>query len=245
MPVNSWILLTPATSKAVINDLWYHSTHAYADDRCVRVIFRQRKMHTNDKNGNQHNHNLLLVWNHHLSRIPEGDYSTTMPRSPLKKMNVETDNVGEPIRRRLSAMVADFCLDWVVFPALLFIQFGATMYKQMHESTLTMDWRVVQGTIFLFCLVAGVYRQVLRRHPWDSLVLLLLPELFTNILLGIAIFGKLEEAFTYLVSFTAVLSVLGLVAAGQVLYFERSVEPSSSDYQLLKEGEEEEDEWIC
>lgn len=168
-----------------------------------------------------------------------------MPRSPLKKMNVETDNVGEPIRRRLSAMVADFCLDWVVFPALLFIQFGATMYKQMHESTLTMDWRVVQGTIFLFCLVAGVYRQVLRRHPWDSLVLLLLPELFTNILLGIAIFGKLEEAFTYLVSFTAVLSVLGLVAAGQVLYFERSVEPSSSDYQLLKEGEEEEDEWIC
>ena len=59
------------------------------------------------------------------------------------------------------------------------------MFKQMNESTLTMDWRIVQATIFLFCLVAGVYRQVLRRHPWDSLVLLLLPELFTNILLGI------------------------------------------------------------
>ncbi|CAJ1963996.1 unnamed protein product [Cylindrotheca closterium] len=171
-----------------------------------------------------------------------------MPRSPLKEMKIDTENVDAPGRRNLSAKVADFCLDWVVFPALLFIQFGVTMYKQMNESTLKMDWRVVQVMVFLFCLVAGVYRQVLRRHPWDSMVLLLLPELFTNILLGIAIFGKLEEAFTYLVTFTAALSLLGLVAAGQVLYWEqrRPVKLSSSDYQLLKEDQQdEEDEWIC
>ncbi|KAL3938355.1 MAG: hypothetical protein SGBAC_006721 [Bacillariaceae sp.] len=169
------------------------------------------------------------------------------PLKPLKEMKIDTTNVkvDDPVGRNLSAKVADFCLDWVVFPALLFIQFGASMYKQMHDSTLTMDWRVVHVMIFLFCLVAGVYRQVLRRHPWDSMVLLLLPEIFTNILLGIAIFGKLEEAFTYLVSLTAVLSVLGLVAAGQILYLERPVEFSSSEYKLLKEADDEEEEWIC
>lgn len=161
------------------------------------------------------------------------------------KINEKNDEkiLATPKRRRLSAKVADFCLDWVVFPALLFIQFGATMYCQMKEGALNLDWKIVHITIFLFCLVGGVYRQVLRRHPWESLFLLLLPELFTNIMLGTVIFGSLETAFNYLVAFTGVLSFLGLIAAGQVLLHDRQVE--SSDYQLLYETEESEDEWIC
>lgn len=163
--------------------------------------------------------------------------------SSKKNENHDDEFLSKPQGRRLSAGVADFCLDWVIFPALLFIQFGTTMYCQMKEGTLYMDWKIVHVTIFLFCLVGGVYRQVLRRHPWESLALLLLPELFTNIMLGLVIFGSIEEAFIYLVGFTGVLSFLGLIAAGHVLIYDRQVE--SSDYQLLYENEENEDEWIC
>lgn len=106
-----------------------------------------------------------------------------------------------------------------------------------------MDWKIVHVTIFLFCLVGGVYRQLLRRHPWESLALLLLPELFTNIVLLVVIFGSVEEAFKYLVGFTGVLSLLGLISAGHALIYDTQVE--SSDYQLLHESEDNEDEWIC
>jgi hypothetical protein len=165
--------------------------------------------------------------------------------SPSKKINENHDDkfVSKPQWRRLSAGFADFCLDWVIFPALLFIQFGTTMYCQMEEGTLNMDWKIVHVTIFLFCLVGGVYRQLLRRHPWESLALLLLPELFTNIVLLIVIFGSVEEAFNYLVGFTGVLSLLGLISAGHALIYDTQVE--SSDYQLLHESEDNEDEWIC
>jgi hypothetical protein len=163
-----------------------------------------------------------------------------------KKINENRDDkfLSKPRERRLSAGVADFCLDWVIFPALLFVQFGSTMYCQMKEGTLNMDWRIVNATIFLFCFVGGVYRQVLRRHPWESLALLLLPELFTNIMLGVVMFGSVEEAFNYLLGFTGVLSFLGLIAAGHVLIYDRQSE--SSDYQLLLyENGDNEDEWIC
>ena len=148
----------------------------------------------------------------------------------------------------LSARVADCCLDWVIFPALLFIQFGATMYCQQMAGVpeaLALDWRVVHFTIFLFCLVAGLYRQILRQHPWQSLPLLLLPEFFTNISLAFVMFSNLNTAYFVLVSLTLLLSLLGLVAGGGILIQESPV-VVTSDYQLLLEGQEdEEDDWIC
>eukprot|EP00980_Cylindrotheca_fusiformis_P003661 scaffold818_cov136-Cylindrotheca_fusiformis.AAC.27 len=160
-------------------------------------------------------------------------------------MSTKVDEISgdESQRPLMSTNALDFCLDWVVFPSLIFIQFGATMYCQMKEGTLTMDWRVVHVTIFLFCLVGGIYRQVVRRHSWNSLGLLLLPELFTNITLGVVIFRSLEEAFICVVVFTGALSFLGLIAAGQALLFEKKEE--ATDYQLLSEHEGVEDEWIC
>jgi hypothetical protein len=156
--------------------------------------------------------------------------------------------VAKPQRRKvgmLSTKTADACLDWVIFPALLFIQFGATMYCQMRQGILILDWKVVHATVLLFCVVAGVYRQVLRRHPWESLVMLLLPEVFTNILLAMVMFGSLITAYESLVVLTFTLLAVGSLAAAHTSLLKRDVAPT--DYQRLREEDDEdtEDEWVC
>lgn len=177
-----------------------------------------------------------------------------MTKSTKNRMNKKQDEMTSPSKKKssggcLSKRCADCCLDWVVFPALLFVQFGATIYCQVKEGVpQTLDWRVVHFSIFLFCLVAGLYRRVLRRQSWDSksLVLLLLPEIFTNILLATVMFSSLETAFETLVVFTLLLTVLGLFAAATASTSEGEV-ASLEDYQLLLEKEEDDDEeeWLC
>jgi FlaA1/EpsC-like NDP-sugar epimerase len=155
-------------------------------------------------------------------------------------------NVMTPISHKspadiTSTTAADACLDWVVFPTLLFIQFGATMHCQMKEGVLDMDWKTVHSTIFLFCIVAGVYRQILRRYS-ESIVLLLLPEIFTNILLALIMFGEMKTAYLVLVFLTLILFSIGAILANCGREDERP-----TDYQRLQ-GEEEEDTdeaWIC
>ena len=145
----------------------------------------------------------------------------------------------------LSTRSADACLDWVVFPALLFIQFAATMYCQMQQGVSDLDWKVVHAVVLLFCLVAGLYRQVLRRHPFESLVLLLLPEIFTNVLLAMVMFWSLEAAYEALISLTIILSLVGTAASVHIRLLDRETVPE--DYQLLRSEEEKiaGDEWVC
>jgi cbb3-type cytochrome oxidase maturation protein len=142
----------------------------------------------------------------------------------------------------LSTKVADACLDWVVFPALLFIQFGATMYCQTKEGLPVMDWKVVHLTILAFCCIAGAYRHVLRKNS-DSIALLLLPEIFTNVLLAMVMLGSVALAYSTLVVLTLTLGVLGLVL------FLWSLGPQQpDDYAILKdeeEGEDDENNWLC
>jgi hypothetical protein len=166
-----------------------------------------------------------------------------------EKMRHEDETMKTSKRPRyngiLSTRTADACLDWVVFPALLFVQFGATMYCQSQQGMLTLNWIRVLATVAIFCIVAGIYRQVLRRHPMDSLLLLLLPEIFTNILLALVMFGNIESAFQVLVILTLVLMAGGALATVHSVILQRNIVPE--DYRPLndKEEEESEDEWIC
>ena len=158
----------------------------------------------------------------------------------------------KPSRRRrgtriLTTKTADACLDWVVFPGLLFLQFGATMYCQAKQGILELDWAIVLSAISLFCFVAGVYRQIMRFHPSESMVLLLLPELFTNFLLAMVMFGNLARAFESLAFLTCVLVLIGGLASAHASLHRRKTAPQ--DYQPLagsdEDGSESEDEWIC
>jgi hypothetical protein len=144
-----------------------------------------------------------------------------------------------------SSETADACLDWVIFPLLLFIQFGATMYCQMEEGGVLprLDWKTVHMTVFTFCLVAGIYRQIMRRHTrWCSLVrllLLLLPEIFTNILLAMVMFTSLSMAYTALTILALLLSLIGIVA-GVDLLWNMDTQRASAEVIMMKFDDDDE-----
>jgi hypothetical protein len=170
--------------------------------------------------------------------------STCLPPS----IDEQDDTRAKPILKSrggiLSTKTADACLDWMLFPALIFVQFGLTMYySQMKEGILVMDWKVVHSTILVFCITAGFYRQILRLHS-DSIFLLLLPEMFTNMIL-LATLGDFTTAYNILVAMTIVLLLIG-----SMIYYWAQASGTPSDYKQLvdvdaEEVESDEEEWIC
>jgi hypothetical protein len=171
----------------------------------------------------------------------------TMSSTCLPPSIDEQDNTcAKPILKSrggiLSTKTADACLDWMLFPALLFVQFGLTMYAQMKEGVLVMDWKVVHSTILVFCITAGFYRQILRLHS-ASIFLLLLPELLTNMIL-LATLGDLTTAYNILVAATILLLLIGSMIA-----YWAQASGTPSDYKHLVDVDAEEvesdEEWVC
>ena len=175
-----------------------------------------------------------------------------------KSSNTNNNSTGSIF----SSKFADACLDWVVFPALLFIQFGATMHwntnnsqqqQQQNEETLvSLDWKIIHSTILLFCLIAGIYRQILRSKSASencSIVFLLLPEIFTNILLALVmILPTITIAYYALVVLSITLAVVGCIFEYFVDDKDDDVEVTG-DYQRLRDDEEDDDtvieDWVC
>lgn len=173
-----------------------------------------------------------------------------MPVLPTIDENMKTEgkSMTQTRRRRiLSTKAADACLDWVIFPALLFIQFGATMYCHAQQGVLNLNWIVVLTAVFCFCVVAGIYRKILRSHYSESLLLLLLPEIATNMLLALVMTADLTIAFEVLIAFTIVLILIGGASHLDAIRHQRMATPQ--DYQRVPELEEgspdSDDEWIC
>ena len=170
-----------------------------------------------------------------------------------RKLAAIDDNDQEDVRkpkrqsrRILSTFTADAILDWLVYPMILYVQFATTMYWQMKQGVLELEWTAVTVDVLLFSLVAGVYRQILRQHPYESLSLLLLPEIFTNILLAMVVFGSIVTAYKTLKSFTYLLLIIGLIFGVQLHDQDRNVQ--NSDYHLLDDYDEEgsdDEDWIC
>jgi hypothetical protein len=152
---------------------------------------------------------------------------------------------GRHVGRNLSVKCADAVLDWFVFPALLFIQFGATMYCQQQQGVLTLRWSVVLGCVTLFCLVAVAHRKIFRIHPIQSLILLLLPELFTNAILTAVMFTNLATAFQTMVVLTNLMFIIAAVGYIQISQQTRTAE--AGDYERLHEDEDidSDEEWVC
>lgn len=114
----------------------------------------------------------------------------------------------------LSIKEADAILDWFIFPALLYIQFGVTLYcqhrQQPYEKQIGLMWIIVIFmTITIFCLIANGYRKFYHHCPTVAqLLLLLLPEIFTNIVLCIVMVAGVFIGLAVLVVFTAILSIM-------------------------------------
>jgi hypothetical protein len=169
----------------------------------------------------------------------------------------------------LSVKMADAILDWFIFPALLYIQFGVTIYcqhqRQLDNKTAPppsdLAWVFpIFVTITAFCVVAIGYRKVYRHHTTiSSLALLLLPEVFTNVVLCAVMVVDVTAAFGVLLALTALLAAMAAVGFCRQRRSCRSHPPMSdpTDYKRLIHPEDwdgmeavepddgDDDEWLC
>ncbi len=161
--------------------------------------------------------------------------------------HVFDEDEGSSVRQ--STTCADFLLDWIIFPLLLFMQFGTTMYCQHQLGTLELQLIPTFGWVSLFCVSSVKYRVVFREHPIQSITLLLLPEVFTNIILAMVMFmSDLEIALETLIVLTVVLLIAAFVGEVQLTKYKRSATlPKASDYHLLhaEENDDVVDEYVC
>jgi hypothetical protein len=82
-------------------------------------------------------------------------------------------------------------------PALLFMQFGMAFSRSpVDDSTAGLRWSLCNYSIVLFVITAFHYRQhVYVFKPPCSKFLILLPEIFMNIILILLLFDKIVAAF--------------------------------------------------
>ena len=176
----------------------------------------------------------------------------------VEKMTSYNNKNDRSVGRRISVKCADAVLDWFVFPFLLFIQFGTTMYCQQQQDIMTVQWEFAMCTISIFCIAAVGYRKIFRIHPIHSITLLLLPEIFTNIVLATVMFTNIVTALYILIVLTFIIFIVATIGYIQVQQYKRLLlVPSSSpahasDYKCLHQEEHEEeedidtdDEWVC
>jgi hypothetical protein len=149
------------------------------------------------------------------------------------------------VGRNLSVKFADAILDWVIFPSLLFIQFGATMYCQKKQGTLSMSWEIVLLSVAIFCLVSIMYRKIYRVHPIQSMILLLLPEVFTNGILAMVMFTGLENSFKVMLGLTAVLAMMSGVGSVHITTISRQAAVGNYERILRDEDDNSDNEWVC
>jgi hypothetical protein len=106
---------------------------------------------------------------------------------------------------------------WVILPALLFLQFKFGM------ATTGMYLLVVSSAIALFVLNAIIYRQAIKDCKLTCTVVLLAPEIFISIILGLVILDHLATAFLFMEG-----SILFLAISGAAITIRGLIATSSS-----------------
>jgi hypothetical protein len=128
----------------------------------------------------------------------------------------------------------------LVFPALIAIQFGIVFWSISNNNNTTNSestsvpkitvalvdhWPVVNATIALFAISTWLYRLTLQECRVTNVVLLLVPEILLNIVLGLVLFGQALWGFTVLlVSLLALCSLVVLHGVYQLFCDTRDIE---------------------
>ena len=120
---------------------------------------------------------------------------------PSGCQDIDCDDLKKTKERRigqkLSVKCANLVIDRFVFPCLLLIHFGVNMYclHQLRRVVLRMHSSVVLAGITAFCIEAVAYRLIFLMRPFQSLFLILIPDLFIYSVLAAAVYTSLETAF--------------------------------------------------
>lgn len=88
----------------------------------------------------------------------------------------------------------------LLFPLLLMAQFGLIFSNPMLDSSLGVSWSTVNYVIVLFAITSWLYRHTLADLKVSNLLLLVMPEIFLNVVLGLVLWGNAAMGFTGLLS---------------------------------------------
>jgi hypothetical protein len=103
------------------------------------------------------------------------------------------------------------CVPWVILPALLFLQFkfGMAFCMSGTKATTTgLRWSVVSYGMVLFFAIAIIYRQAVKDCKLTCTVVLLAPEIFIGIILGLVILDQLVAGFFFMLGSNLFLAFL-------------------------------------
>jgi hypothetical protein len=109
---------------------------------------------------------------------------------------------------------------WIVLPALLLSQFGMAFW--MHdERTGHLSWTIVNLSIGLFGVTAWLYRHACADARVETILILLLPEILMDVVLGLVRFNQVALGYMVLLGSMLTLSTFVVGSTTMVLYKRR------------------------
>jgi hypothetical protein len=106
---------------------------------------------------------------------------------------------------------------WIILPTLLFLQFGMAFYMSDVEAVTGLRWTVVNYSIVLFVVTAVLFRQAAIDCKWTHSLIILLPEILMDVILGMVLFDKIVMAFLFMIFSMLSLAMFVVVCSIRVL----------------------------
>jgi hypothetical protein len=118
-----------------------------------------------------------------------------------------------------SVLWCDNFVTFVVLPALLFLSFGETFYASSVDAHTGLHWSAVNYSIAMFVVIATLYYRAVQDCKLTCWVVLVLPEILMDIILGLVLSGKVAPAFSLLLSSTLCLAVFVVASSIRMLLY--------------------------
>jgi hypothetical protein len=174
---------------------------------------------------------------HHITGA---DIAVVLASPPL------VDEEEEKQEEVTSSYCYNFLIIWVLFPLLLFVQFGVALnvpqdYERSSLPGNLLSWSTVTANITLFCMISWLYRNACidTKIKTTSYIVMFLPELILNTVLIVVTLNKTPLAFYTLLLGTELLNVLAIIGTVRYLYCsqvedkDQEKEVSKDDYIMM------------
>jgi len=129
----------------------------------------------------------------------------------------------------------DNIIVWIVLPVLLFVQFAMAFKTGGEALRQVLSWSVVNYSIVLFVITSWLYRSACRDCKLRNSILLLLPEIVVDVILGLVLFDKTVLGFMVMLSSMLGLALFVMLTSIHILCF-KDKSSLSEDKLILKIG---------
>ena len=147
----------------------------------------------------------------------EDEESTTVGCAIGTSYGKEQDDEGE--EDDISFTCCDNIIVCIVLPTLLFVQFAMAFKTGGEALRKVLDWSVVNYSIVLFVITSWLYRSACRDCKIRNSILLLLPEIIVDVILGLVLFDKTAVGFMVMLCSMLALALFVMLTSIHILCF--------------------------